>query len=115
MTDDICDSRHIHTDVVQAAAKALPSAESLEDAVVLFEALADPSRVLILFGMQKQRELCVCDVATLLDVSVASASHHLRKMKDLGILKRRNEGKLVFYSIRNHRVEAVLEAAMGRA
>jgi DNA-binding transcriptional ArsR family regulator len=112
MSQDFCDSKHIHTEAIQAAAKAMPSPEALEAAVVLFEALSDPSRILILLGMQNVPELCVCDVAALLDTSVASASHHLRKMKDVGILKRRNEGKLVFYSLKSTRVEAILRAAL---
>lgn len=113
MSGEICESKHIHEDIVRRAAAVLPPPQVLEEVVVIFEVLSEPSRVLILLAILKERELCVCDVAALLDVSVASASHHLRKMKDVGILKKRSEGKLVFYSVKNHRIESVLKAGFG--
>lgn len=71
--------------------------DSLEDRdvngmVQMFKALSDPNRVKIAYFLQHQ-ELCVCDIADLLDVSVATASHHLRQLKALHIAKSRKEGK----------------------
>ncbi len=79
----------------------LPSEESLEEARVLFAVLADRTRLRILHALMRADELCVCDVAHVLGMSIASTSHHLRKMRDLKILKHRNDGKMAYYSLRD--------------
>lgn len=68
---------------------------------MLFAALGDRMRLKILYALQGGRELCVCDMAHVLGVSVSTASHHLRKLRDLKLLKYRNEGKLAYYSLRD--------------
>lgn len=75
--------------------------------VQLFKALSDPNRVKIAYYLQHQ-ELCVCDIAALLDVSVATASHHLRQMKSLHIAKSRRDGKNVFYSLSDHHIQTLV-------
>lgn len=91
---------------------ALPNESLLETAQILFNALADRSRLKILHALSDGQELCVCDVASLLDVKVAAASHHLRKLRDLQILKHRNEGKLAYYSLKDLRIAAILGYAL---
>ena len=88
--------------------EALPQESLLESAQILFNALADRSRLKILHALSEGQELCVCDVASLLNVKVAAASHHLRKLRDLKILKHRNEGKLAYYSLKDPRIADVL-------
>lgn len=91
---------------------ALPEESLLESAQILFNALADRSRLKILHALSDGQELCVCDVATLLDVKVAAASHHLRKLRDLKILQHRNEGKLAYYSLKDLRTADILGYAL---
>lgn len=91
---------------------ALPTEELLETAQILFNALADRSRLKILYALSRGEELCVCDVASLLEIKVATASHHLRKLRDLKILKHRNEGKLAYYSLRDQRIAAILNHSL---
>jgi DNA-binding transcriptional ArsR family regulator len=79
----------------------MPEEAALEEAQTLFSALADRARLKILFAFQGGKELCVCDVAHVLGVSVSTASHHLRKLRDLRLLKYRNDGKMAFYSLRD--------------
>jgi len=87
---------------------ALPDDEVLESAEILFAALADKSRLKILHALKETHELCVCDIAAVLGVQTAAASHHLRKLRDLKLLKYRNDGKLVYYSLRDQSVSQVL-------
>lgn len=77
----------------------------------LFKALADETRVKIALALIKE-ELCVCDVANLVGTSVATASHHLRLLRNMGLAKHRKEGKLVFYSLDDHHVATILEQAL---
>jgi DNA-binding transcriptional ArsR family regulator len=80
--------------------KRLPAEDRLKRISMLFAILADQQRLKILLTLKAANELCVCEVARLLGVSVSVASHHLRRLRDLEILEDRSDGKLVYYSLR---------------
>lgn len=113
-SSDVCQIRCFNTDLVTQVNESLPGDEILADAQVLFGALADKSRLKILHALSHDQELCVCDVATMLGVTIASASHHLRKLRDLKILQYRNDGKLAYYSLRDQRVAEILHHALNQ-
>ena len=81
--------------------KEMPSGEVLGDALVLLSAIADHARLKILWAMRNGQELCVCDVSHVLGTTISTASHHLRKLRDLKVLKTRNDGKWAYYSLRS--------------
>jgi DNA-binding transcriptional ArsR family regulator len=64
----------------------------------VFKALADATRLRIL-GLLMAREMCVCEVMAALSLTQPTASHHLRILENVGLVKDRKEGKWVFYSI----------------
>ncbi|MDF5711751.1 MAG: metalloregulator ArsR/SmtB family transcription factor [Nostoc sp. S4] len=105
---DICQIRCFNVELVTQVNQTLPGDDLLEEAQIVFGALADKSRLKILYAFSNGEELCVCDVASLLEISIATASHHLRKLRDLKILKYRNDGKLAYYSLRDQRVAEIL-------
>jgi DNA-binding transcriptional ArsR family regulator len=74
------------------------SLENSEAKSKIFKALADPIRLRIL-GLLSLRELCVCEVMVALDLTQPTASHHLRILENVRLVKDRKEGKWVFYSI----------------
>lgn len=78
----------------------------------LFKILGDETRVKIMYALTKQEELCVCDVAAIVDSSVATASHHLRTLKKHGLAKIRKEGKNVYYSLDDHHVHDLIKIAI---
>ena len=82
---------------------------------MIFGALADGTRLKLLHALRGGEELCVCDVAHVLGMSVSSASHHLRKLRDLRILKYRNDGKMAYYSLRNPVIRGLIEKALKSA
>lgn len=82
-----------------------------EGMALLFKALADDTRVRIALALSHE-ELCVCDVANLMGISVATASHHLRLLRNMGLAKYRKEGKLVFYSLDDAHVVTIIRTAM---
>ncbi len=87
--------------LVRKLQRQMPPAGILEEAETLFSALADRARLKILFALGDGEELCVCDVAHVVGVSISTASHHLRKLRDLRLLQYRNDGKMAYYSLRN--------------
>lgn len=92
----------------------MPSDEELEAARITFGALADGTRLKILHALKDGEELCVCDVAHVLGMSVSAASHHLRKLRDLRILKYRNDGKMAYYSLRDPFAGDLVKRALGQ-
>lgn len=82
-----------------------------EGLALLFKALADETRVKIALALTKE-ELCVCDVAHLTGTSVATASHHLRLLRNMGLAKYRKEGKMVFYTLDDEHVATILHQAL---
>ena len=110
----LCDVPCFKETVVARVRKAIPSDDELEDTRVLFAALADTTRLKIVHALREGEELCVCDVAHVLGMSVSAASHHLRKMRDLKILKYRNDGRMAYYSLRDRFAGQLLERALRR-
>jgi len=100
-SDDTCQIPCFKEPLVRKLQRQIPPDSVLEEVEILFGALADRARVKILFALSKGEELCVCDVAHVLGVSISTASHHLRKLRDLKLLKYRNDGKMAYYSLRN--------------
>ena len=88
--------------------------EAFAETSALFAALADRTRLKILYALRKGEELCVCDVAHVLGMSISAASHHLRKLRDLRILGYRNDGKMAYYSIRDEAAAKIVAAEVGR-
>ncbi|MFD2132211.1 ArsR/SmtB family transcription factor [Pseudogracilibacillus auburnensis] len=110
MAKDICEVTCIHEDKVNRAKSDLAKQNPTEVAKV-FKALSDDTRVKIAYVLSMEGELCVCDVANIIESSTATASHHLRLLKNLGIAKYRKEGKLVYYSLDDGHVELLIEKA----
>ncbi|WP_036488535.1 metalloregulator ArsR/SmtB family transcription factor [Myxosarcina sp. GI1] len=106
--DDICHIRCFNADLVAKIRETLPQEDILEEATIIFGALAERSRIKILYALKNGEELCVCDIAAMLNVKIATASHHLRKMRDLKLLKYRNDGKLAYYSLKNRHITDIL-------
>lgn len=74
----------------------------------VFKVLGDENRLKIALTLCMEEELCVCDVANIIGSSVATASHHLRTLKNIGLANVRREGKMVFYSFKNDYIKQIL-------
>lgn len=76
----------------------------------LFRALSDETRTKILY-LLSQQELCVCDLAYLLDMTLPAVSHHLRLLKMMRLVRTRRDGKQVFYALDDDHVVALIDVA----
>ena len=106
-----CQDEIVHTDTLAAVRAQLPPDELLYDLAELFKIFGDSTRVKILYALL-QNELCVCDIAGLLDVSQSAVSHQLRVLKASKLVKFRREGKVVFYSLADDHVMSILSQGM---
>ena len=87
--------------------KTMPVEEEIYDVAELFKVLGDQTRVKILFTLIKD-EMCVCDIAELLEMSQSAISHQLRVLKQARLVKYRREGKTVYYSVSDEHVAIIL-------
>jgi DNA-binding transcriptional ArsR family regulator len=93
-----CETASEYADELKELANKGVSSENSEAKGKVFKALADSIRLRIL-GLLSSREMCVCEVMVALDLTQPTASHHLRILENVGLVKDRKEGKWVFYSI----------------
>ena len=77
----------------------------------IFKALSDDTRLKIIYALSKE-ELCVCDVSQIINSSMATASHHLRVLRNMGLAKSRKQGKMVFYTLIDECIENILNIAL---
>lgn len=110
--NDTCQVRCFNANLVTQIRETLPDEGILEEASIIFAVLADRSRIKIIYALRNGEELCVCDIASMLSVTIATASHHLRKMRDLKLLKYRNDGKLAYYSLKEQRIADILSYSL---
>lgn len=80
----------------------------------LFSVLADPSRARILHLLAvSKHELCVCDMALVLGMSVSALSHQLRALRERGAVSRHKAGRIVYYRLVDEHIRRlVLDAAV---
>ncbi|HXX88279.1 MAG TPA: metalloregulator ArsR/SmtB family transcription factor [Candidatus Acidoferrum sp.] len=90
----------VYADKLRKLADKNITLEKSEAKSKVLKALADSIRLRIL-GLLSSREMCVCEVMVALDLTQPTASHHLRILENVGLVKDRKEGKWVFYSIAN--------------
>lgn len=108
---DICCEVTCVDDEKVSRVRSQITGQNTSEVAKIFKALSDDTRIKIALSLSIEDELCVCDVANIIGSSVATASHHLRLLKNLGIAKYRKKGKLVFYSIDDDHVKQLIQLA----
>ena len=108
--DDICEVTCVDEAKVKRVKESVSKQNTLSVSQI-FKALSDDTRIKIAYALSEEDELCVCDVANIVGSSTATASHHLRLLRNLGLAKYRKEGKLVFYSLDDEHVRQLIQIA----
>ena len=106
-----CEETEVHEGAVEQVRSQLPQDEVLYDLAELFKIFGDSTRVKILYALL-EAELCVCDIAKLMDVSQSAVSHQLRVLKGSKLVKFRREGKTLYYSLADEHVFRILSQGM---
>jgi DNA-binding transcriptional ArsR family regulator len=100
----------INPEAIAAARKALPPADQLALVVELFDALADPTRVRMLYALAAG-ELCVRDLALVTRVTESAVSHQLRILRDRRLVTPRRAGTVIYYALSNHHLSVLFREA----
>lgn len=106
-----CEIYYVDEARVRGVAQQMPASDLLQEVAQVFQVLSDPTRVRIVFALSNA-ELCVCDLALLLGLSVSAISHQLRFLRSLGLVRFRKEGRLVYYTLSDAHVARLLNDAV---
>ena len=105
--DEICEGCEFHEDLLKIVNETLPEETELYDLAELFKVFGDSTRIRILFVLF-EAEVCVCDLAKVLNMTQSAISHQLRILKQNKLVKSRREGKSIFYSLADDHVRTII-------
>jgi DNA-binding transcriptional ArsR family regulator len=103
-----CEVDLIHPEAVRRVQDTLPDAETMQRVAATFQVLSDPTRARIVYALSLE-ELCVCDVAAVAELSVSAASHQLARLRDMGVVSYRKEGRMAYYRLADEHVRGLVE------
>ena len=104
---ECCEAIEVHEDLLNIVTNTLPDESSLFDLAELFKVFGDSTRIRILFVLF-ETEVCVCDLAQVLNMTQSAISHQLRILKQSKLVKSRREGKSIFYSLADEHVRTII-------
>lgn len=107
----LCESTAIHKDIVENVKNQIQDEEVIYDLGEFFKLLGDGTRMKILNALFYS-EMCVCDIASLLEMTQSAISHQLRVLKQGRLVKYRKEGKVVYYSLDDDHVKHIVEEGL---
>jgi len=107
----LCDCDVIHADIVDRVRKKMPDQSELYNLSDFFKVLGDSTRANIIWALDES-EMCVCDLAVLLNMTKSAISHQLRILRESNLVKNRKEGKVVFYSLADDHIKAIFETGL---
>ena len=104
-----CDCHVIHEEVVNKAQQSMPP--TLHSLASMYKLFADDTRVKILWALC-QNDMCVCDLAVLLDMTKSAVSHQLKNLRLANLVKFKRQGQIVYYSIADEHVICILSVGL---
>ncbi len=108
MDDELFECTVLHEDVVNEVKKKIPQDEMIYDLAEFFKVFADSTRMKIIFALM-ENELCVCDIANIVQTTQSAISHQLRLLKQSKLVKFRKEGKVVYYSLDDEHISQIVK------
>lgn len=108
---DCCETSEVHEELLKIVRDTLPPEEELYDLAELFKVFGDSTRIRILFVLF-EAEVCVCDLAAAMNMTVSAVSHQLKILKQNKLIKSRREGRSVFYSLADDHVRTIVSQGM---
>ena len=108
MEDELFECTILHEDVVNEVKKRIPQDEMIYDLAEFFKVFADSTRMKIIYALM-ENELCVCDIANIVQTTQSAISHQLRLLKQSKLVKFRKEGKVVYYSLDDEHISQIVK------
>ena len=108
---DTCDVAVVHVDTVQRARDAMPDLATMQRVTAMLQVLADATRARIVAALAAE-ELCVCDVAAVVGLSISAASHQLKRLRDCGVVQYRKAGRMAYYRLVDEHLQRLLSESI---
>ncbi|MBQ8028969.1 MAG: winged helix-turn-helix transcriptional regulator [Clostridia bacterium] len=105
-----CDCNHIHSETVEETKKIMLLDGEFSSLADFYKVFGDKTRLKILWALH-ENELCVCDIAVVLNMTKSAVSHQLKTLRQANLVKNRKEGKIVYYSLSDDHVKGILDIA----
>ncbi len=102
---------YAHDDLVEKVHENMPDEEILYDLAELYKVFGDSTRIKILYVLFES-EMCVYDIARLLNMTQSAISHQLKVLKQSKLVRYRREGKTVFYALSDDHVRTIIDQGM---
>lgn len=96
---------------VKSVSEVLLDVDSAVDLAGMFRLLGDPTRVRILLALLEAGELCVCDVAAVVETSETKVSQAMRLLRNAGVVRNRRDGRNIFYRLDDAHVRMLLDVS----
>jgi ArsR family transcriptional regulator, lead/cadmium/zinc/bismuth-responsive transcriptional repressor len=112
--DDTCQIKYVNQELVTTLLKSQHDNKIVSGLAEIFGVLADPTRLKICMFLSES-ELCVCDLAAMLNISESAVSHQLRLLRSLRIVKYRREGKMAFYTLDDSHITSLIKQGLDHA
>ena len=106
-----CDCEIIHAEAIKHTLQELPDENEIYDLSDFFKMFGDSTRIKIMCALDKG-EMCVCDLAALLNMTKSAISHQLKSLKQCDLVKSRREGKSIIYSLSDDHVKQIVEMGL---
>ena len=106
---DECLDGSVHAGRVELVAATLIDVEVAGDLAEMFRLLGDPTRVRLLFALLEAGELCVCDLAAVVETSDTKVSQAMRLLRNAGVVRNRRDGRNIFYRLDDGHVRMLLD------
>jgi len=104
----VCSQTVIDQEKIDLVKTLLPDNGEINLLSETFKVLGDPTRLRIVMALAEE-ELCVCDLATLIGITVSAISHQLRILRGMQLVTYRKDGKLVFYSLVDENIKNIIK------
>ena len=105
---ECCEVFCTHGLLIEEVRAKLPDVEELYDLAELFKVFGDTTRIRILYVLF-EAEMCVCDIAEMLNMTQSAISHQLRLLKQFRLVKSRRDGKTIYYSLADDHVRSIID------
>ncbi len=100
-----------HNALIENVRQHMPNSDQVSDLANLFKVFGDATRAKIM-SVLEIRDLCVCDIADVLNISVSAVSHQLRILRDAKLVKAIKMGKEVMYSLDDDHVSQIFKCGL---
>ncbi len=107
----LCDCEVIHEDIVNKVKENMNDENELTSLANFFKIFGNFTRINIISALD-QHEMCVCDLAVLLNMTKSAISHQLRTLRDTRLVKSRRDGKVIYYSLDDKHIQDIFEIGL---